>query len=166
MRGDTEGPSSARVNLSIPAELLAEVRERRPGLNLSEVLRSALGQQLQLCSHGDLRCVCCHEELDRVAMVDQALGGFYDALHEAVSELVHTGDGTAEGAARIMDAVARRWGVSMAERRPVPRPTRRARRDALERKLELIDAPPAARARARVRRERAEVERERRREVG
>ena len=137
-----------RVNLSIPEPLLARVREQAPDLNLSEVLRDALGQ-LELCSHADLECRVCHAVKDRHEMIDAALSTFYDALHERVAELVYRGDGTAEGAMRIMAAVGRDFGVSMVERRPLPRPSRKARQDALASKLRSIDAPPVAQARAR-----------------
>ncbi len=138
---------AARVNLSIPRALLDAARERSPGLNLSALLRDALGAQLELCDHETISCTVCHQSFDRRSMIEDALGAFYDAAHARLSELVYQ-DGTAEGAMRVLRDVARDWGVSMAEHRPLPRPTRKSRGDALASKLRMIDAPPAARRRA------------------
>jgi hypothetical protein len=139
----------ARVNLSIPNALLAQVRHELPGLNLSEIFRAALGAQLVGCAHDDLECSVCSAPVDRRDLLDRALVAFYGALRDRVDELVYRGDGTAEGAAMIMRKVADDFGVSVAYSRPLPRPTKRAREAAQDRKLRELELPPAARRRLR-----------------
>lgn len=142
-----DGAGMARVNLSIPSPLLEQIRRELPGLNLSEAFRAALGAQLLGCVHDDLECALCAAPVDRRDLIDRALVAFYDALRDRVDELVHRGDGTAEGAAMIMRRVAEDFGVSVAYARPLPRPTRRERQGAQDRKLHELELPPAARRR-------------------
>lgn len=136
---------STRVNLSVPASLVARVRRERPGLNLSEVLRDALGARLAgFCAHDDLECAECSTALDRRSMIDAALSRFFaDAMH-AIGDLAHRA-GTAEGAALVLRRMGDEWGLSETHRRPLPRPTRRARQAALDAKL--TELHPAARQR-------------------
>lgn len=138
----------ARVNLSVPDDLLERVRNACPGLNLSEVLRDALGPRLR-CRHERLGCATCRAELERVELVDQALGVFYGAVMEELANLVRSELGTAEGAARVVKRVAERFGVSEAQYVALPRPTRRERHAALVAKVADLPGP------ARKRRERS-----------
>lgn len=108
----------ARLNVSVPDELVALVKEQLPGLNVSAVLQE-----------GPLECVTCRARLDRYALVIEALGKFYsDALWE-LDPLIRR-EGTAEGAARILKQLAANRGVPEADKLPLPRPNRANRQAA------------------------------------
>jgi len=124
----------AHVNLSVPGELLERVRAEQPGLNLSEVLRDALGALMRSCDHGELDCSTCGVTFDRRELLDQALAKFYGEALWRINELAAQA-GTAEGAARVLRDVAEQFGVSNAHRLPLARPTKRARQAALDAKV-------------------------------
>ncbi len=119
-----------RVNVYVPDELVAAVRERLPGLNVSKALQTTLAGLLG-CEHGDLACAVCGEAIDRSTVAGEALGAFYDDLLQRLEPLVWK-VGTAEGAARIMRDVALRHGIGIAGFRPLPRPNRADRQLALD----------------------------------
>jgi len=116
---------TTRINVTIPDALAVLVRERMPGLNVSGVLQAALAELVE-CSHHVLACTCCGARVEQRALADVVLSRFYAELvwrlQEPVSKCV-----TAEGAARVMQDVARSWEVSSVETSPLPRPTRSQR---------------------------------------
>jgi len=116
---------TTRVNVTMPDELAVLVRESMPGLNLSGLLQDALRDLVQ-CPHSALTCACCGARTLRVELAAIALGSFYREviwqLQEPVSRCA-----TAEGAARVLQSVARSWEVPDVDRTPLPRPTRSQR---------------------------------------
>lgn len=118
-----------RVNVYLPDELVAQLKTDRPSLNLSRFLRDALAE-LATCRHDAAVCGHCAAPIDVRALVDVAKERLYlDTLGE-LGHLVRSGGGTPEGAARIVKEVAQRHQVRAADRQPLPRPTREARRRA------------------------------------
>jgi len=145
----------ARINVTLPDALATIVRERMPGLNVSGVLQHAL-QSLIECRHDALGCPTCGATVKRSALADVAVVGFYRelifALHTPISRCE-----TAEGAARVMRAVAQDHGVDVDRVAPLPRATKgqRARAAAELRKqsereeLALYESGETPRRRAR-----------------
>lgn len=119
-----------RVNVYLPDELVAAVREHLPGLNVSKALQTALAGLLG-CDHDGLTCAACGEAIDRADVASAVLDAFYDDLLHRLEPLVWK-VGTAEGAARIMRDVALRHGIGVAGVRPLPRPNRADRQLALD----------------------------------
>lgn len=115
----------ARINVTLPDELAEIVRREMPGLNVSGVLQDALRERVD-CDHRGLSCTCCGANVEHQALVDVALSRFYQEvmwqLREPVSRCA-----TAEGAARVVQDIARSWQVSVVERTPLPRPTKSQR---------------------------------------
>jgi hypothetical protein len=64
----------ARVNLSVPDELLKLIRRDFPHLNLSAVLHEGLRGALH-CEHEVLACVRCAAPIEAQALVDEGLSG-------------------------------------------------------------------------------------------
>lgn len=122
----------ARVNVTIPDDLAALVRDQLPGLNISGVLAQALSARLD-CKHHELECSCCRLSIDRQDVMAASIAGF---ISDAMFELAPLVDrvGTAEGAARILRNVAIRWGVGD-DGTPLPRPSTDSRRQALAAKV-------------------------------
>jgi hypothetical protein len=117
-----------RLNVYVPDDLAATVREQLPGLNVSATLQAALADRLE-CRHSMAVCADCAQPLDLDELTDARLSRFYVDLFTHLETLVDHG-GTAEGAARVAKTVAEGHRVSMAARLPLPRPTR-ARRAAI-----------------------------------
>lgn len=114
-----------RINVWITDELDHELRRRLPRINRSAIVQGALAAQLD-CAHDALACSSCSTLVDHRQLIDTAQSDLYrDELWE-LQGLVSAG-GTAEGACRVLKAVASRHGVSAAARSPLPRPTRRER---------------------------------------
>lgn len=115
----------ARVNVTLPDELIGVVRREMPGLNVSGVLQDALSKLVD-CDHAELGCTCCGAKVQRQALADVALSRFYQEimwqLREPVSRCA-----TAEGAARVVQTIARSWEVPAVDHTPVPRPTKSQR---------------------------------------
>lgn len=133
----------ARVNLSVPDDVLARVRADLPGVNLSATLREALGRLLR-CSHDELVCSMCAGVIERRVMLDDVLGRFYDdAMWELRTAIA--GGGTLEGFGTVLKRVATGYGVSKAATTPLPRSTRVERRRALDAKVATL--PDRARRR-------------------
>lgn len=103
----------ARVNLSVPDDLLAAVRAAGQDLNLSGALQDALRARLDCRHAAGWRCVECCEPVDPSSFVDQAEGRLFGDLRARLEPLVRRG-GTAEGAARVMSDVFRRHQVTAA----------------------------------------------------
>jgi len=116
---------TTRVNVTMPDELAVLVRETMPGLNLSGLLQETL-QRLVECPHAVLTCACCGARTARAELVAIALGSFYREviwqLQEPISRCA-----TAEGAARVVQSIARSWEVPDVDRTPLPRSTRSQR---------------------------------------
>lgn len=116
-----------RINAYLPDDLGERLREELPDVNVSAVLQQALRGLLD-CEHERLACADCGEPVDgSAADVGEALAAFWGELLHEWQALVDKG-GTAEGAARVGKAVAMRFGVPGAERRPIPRPPRSMRK--------------------------------------
>lgn len=127
----TRGPSarrSSRLNLSVPVELLSEVRAQHPRLNLSKVLRKALSAEVT-CTHDRYECAVCLQETTAEDLSAAALSAFFDELLWGLGVLAQRG-GTVEGAARLATTIARRHHIPSADQTPIPRLTR-AEREAL-----------------------------------
>lgn len=119
----------ARVNVSIPDELVALVRDQLPGLNVSGVLQESLRAKLT-CAHRELECKLCGAALDHWRLVDEALGRFYADVLWEVGDLVRRSAGaTAEGAVRVVKRVATDKGITEASHQPLPRASRAAQRE-------------------------------------
>lgn len=113
------------MNVTMPVELAEMVRERFPGLNVSGVLQRALGELVR-CDHAPLACRTCGAHAQRDELVDAALSRFLEELMWDLREPVSR-CATAEGAARVVLTLAKRWDVSAAKRVPLPRPTKAER---------------------------------------
>jgi len=115
----------ARINVTLPDELAALVRDEMPGLNVSGVLQEALRARVS-CDHRALGCACCGANVARTDVEHAILAGFFREamwrLQDPVSKCA-----TAEGAARVLVDLARAWEVPDWERVPLPRPTRAQR---------------------------------------
>lgn len=118
-----------RVNAYLPDELGERLKAELPDVNVSAVLQDAIRGLLD-CDHERLACADCGEPVDgSVVDAGEALAAFWAELLHEWGPLVDKG-GTAEGAARVGKAVAMRFGVPGADRRPLPRPPRSAVRHA------------------------------------
>jgi len=118
----------ARMNVSVPDELVALVREQLPGLNVSGVLQEGLRARLG-CNHAVLACTRCGGRLDHWHLVDAALGRFYADVLWEIGELVRRMPAaTAEGACRVVKRVAADKNITEGAHQPVPRPSRARRR--------------------------------------
>lgn len=136
----------ARVTVYVPDQLRDRVRDELPGLVISQVLQAALVSKLD-CRHDELSCARCAAQVDRLELVDAALGAFYGEAWYRLGELAGQA-GTAEGAVAIFRRVGEDFGISCVAHYPLVRSTREARRQAMDRKVtELL--PPAARAKRR-----------------
>lgn len=113
------------MNLSVPSELLEEVRRQIPDLNLSAVLQEALREHLE-CTHERLGCARCGVPVSRDGIIDRALTYFYGDVQAALGPLVRQG-GTAEGAARKVREVAVEWQLRFAIETPAPSLTKAER---------------------------------------
>lgn len=137
-----------RVNVWLPQALFDLVRAQLPEVNVSQLLQEALRGALA-CQHEQLACAQCAQPIDRWAMVDERMNGFFSDAMWALIPLVDRG-ATAEGAARVLKDVAQRWRIPAANRVPLPRPSRAARRTAKVREMpteaESRQRHPTARA--------------------
>lgn len=115
-----------RVNVWLPQALFDVVRAQLPDVNVSQLLQEALRGALG-CQHEQLACAQCAQPIDRWAMVDERMDGFFRDAMWRIGELVHTGKGTAEGAARILKERGQSWKIPAAQRYTLPRPSRAAR---------------------------------------
>jgi hypothetical protein len=148
-----------RRSVYVPGQLLDEVLDRIPDLNLSGVLQDAL-RELLGCEHEQLACRDCAAPLHRAAIVELTLTRFYGDMMEALGPLIRRG-GTAQGAAAKVREVATEWRVRLAIDAPAPRPTR-AERSAT--KVKPVD--PAGDARQRRSSGRARAIRQRQADMG
>lgn len=114
-----------RVNVWLSEELMSTVRDRLPDVNFSRVLADGLRDRMA-CRHDELACVECGRVEQRAEIEDVRLGRFYADVVWELRTLADRG-GTAEGAARVVKAIAERYRVSLASKLPLPRPTRAAR---------------------------------------
>jgi hypothetical protein len=146
---------TARINVTLPDELAELVRREMPGLNVSGVLQRALSELVE-CPHETLSCTCCGAKVEHRALVDVRLGAFYQEVVWQLQTPISRCE-TAEGAARVLQSVARSWEVPTVDRTPLPRPTRSQRDRAhaelvkeaamAEAALFEADTPPRRRAR-------------------
>lgn len=114
-----------RLNVSVPDQLVEQVREELPDLNVSAVLQRALRELIE-CEHERYLCADCGEDVEPDDIAREAMGLLWAELVHAWQPLVDRG-GTAEGAARVGKEVAVRMGAAGAERRALPRPPRHHR---------------------------------------
>lgn len=115
----------ARINVTLPDEMIEIVRRQMPGLNVSGVLQSALSSLVE-CDHRQLGCACCGARVERLALVDVALSRFYEEVMWQLRDPVGR-CATAEGAARVVQEIAKSWEVTVVDRTPLPRPTKSQR---------------------------------------
>jgi hypothetical protein len=109
----------ARLNVSVPDELVKQVRRAHPELNISAVLQEALRAALG-CRHDHrLACGACGEELEPGDLEAAALSRFYATIMNLVSDAVFAGY-TVEGVARVIRSWAQREGIPNADRIPLP----------------------------------------------
>lgn len=120
-----------RINVTVPDELLRQLRAAHPALNVSQVLQDAL-RALAACPHEQLVCEACQAVVDRRSVGARLLDALYVDLIDALEHLLFSG-GTVEGAARVTKNVAERHQVAAAFRRPLPRFTRAEREAAKDR---------------------------------
>lgn len=113
-----------RVNVWLPDELVAAVREHLPDVNVSKTLQAAL-RSLLSCKHDRMVCAECAQPVDLAALLDEAKSAFYSQLRWELEALVNN-DGTAEGAARVAKDVAVAHQITAAKA-PLPRPGRAQR---------------------------------------
>ncbi len=135
----------ARMNVTLPDELATRVHRTLPGLNVSGVLQAALAERLD-CEHDFLECEWCRMKFDRYELNGALLEAFYKDALWRMGELAYEA-GTAEGACRIFKTVGTGWGIRAAHDAPLPRPSRAARRAALEAKVAELPSPQKRRAR-------------------
>jgi hypothetical protein len=109
----------ARLNVYVPDELEAAMREQLPGLNVSAVLREALHGLLR-CDHAVVRCCGCSADLRRSALEIAAVAGFWRELAPELERLAWA-QGTATGAAAVVWRAAGARGVAVGS---PPRPNR------------------------------------------
>lgn len=129
-----------KVSVWVPDELLAEVRQELPDLNLSATLRAGLEAAL-VCEHRRVVCGDCATAIDVAAdLVQPALARFYSDALDRLAPLVHEGR-TAEGAARVLKDVAERHQIARARSHPLPRPNRA---DRLRARVRDLPAPSPA----------------------
>lgn len=117
-----------RVNVWLPEALAETLRTQLPHVNVSQLLQGAIRSVLG-CHHERLACASCSAPVDKWALVDERMDGFYGDVLFALHPVVTRG-GTAEGAARVLKEVALRWQIPGAKRTPLPR-ANRAERDAV-----------------------------------
>ena len=133
---------TARMNVTLPDELAELVRRELPGLNVSGVLQRALAELVD-CEHAELSCACCGARVQQRALVDARLSLFYAEivwqLHAPIARCE-----TAEGAARVVQSIARSWEVPSVDRTPLPRPTRSQRARAHAELVKEAEAATAA----------------------
>lgn len=129
-----------RVNIWLPDELAALVKDGLPGVNMSALLQAELRSRL-VCEHDELACVRCGTHIERLGLVDEVLSAFYRQCISALEPLVNH-RGTAEGAALILKRVAQRHQLSSAEI-PLPRPPREVRRSNARTLNRLVDLEEA-----------------------
>lgn len=117
----------ARLNLSVPAELLATVRAQAPGLNLSALMTSALEAHASCSHHASATCDLCGARLSVTALGDERLRAMWaDVWWDVFAVGVDQG-WSAEGVARAARDVASRHRVPGAAGAALPRPSRAAR---------------------------------------
>jgi hypothetical protein len=114
-----------RVNVWIPDELHTTVRSRLPEVNVSQLLQGAL-QAALACKHEHAVCAKCSTAIDVRERIDVELGRFYMDLMWELETLVAR-VGTAEGACRVAKTIGERYRITLAVKRPLPRPTRAER---------------------------------------
>jgi hypothetical protein len=114
----------------IPDELAATLRAELPKLNVSRVLRGAL-EGLLVCRHdGPLACSACAASIEPGALRLEARRSMYEDIYQRLVDLI-PGGGSAEGAARVVNGVAARYGVDVW---PEPRRTRAEHRQDADRR--------------------------------
>lgn len=112
----------ARVTVWVPDALDRARRAHLGHLRLSSLVQDAIRARLG-CEHLQLACAVCGEPVDRGGLLSGAVVDFYRDAIGALGQLVAR-VGTAEGAARILQATARRWDLPGVESIPLPRPSR------------------------------------------
>jgi hypothetical protein len=105
----------ARLNVSVPDELVELAKERHPTMNVSRVLQEGLRRALA-CQHERLRCAECGDELGRDGALLEPF--FVDVMH-ALADHLYAG-GTLEGFARVVRRLGRQRHVDRAMTFPLP----------------------------------------------
>lgn len=119
--GTPERRRYARLNVTVPAELLDTVRATSPGLNLSEVMTKALSGRVECLHSSGATCNACGAFVSLLAWGDARVAKFWDDLYwEVLYDAVHR-DLTPTGIALMAKHVASRHRIPGAAGYAVPR---------------------------------------------
>lgn len=127
-----------RVNVWLPQAIYDTLRQDLPDINVSGLLQKAIEGTLD-CWHDQLECARCHAQVDHQYLLSLGVTRFYNDARHAIGELATRGGGTAEGAQRVLQDVAKLWhGHGLvhwdAAHAPLNRPSRSVREAIWERR--------------------------------
>jgi hypothetical protein len=108
----------ARLNVSVPDELIELAKQRHPSMNVSRVLQEGLRRAVG-CEHEHLACVECGDELGLDELRGPILEPFFVEAMRALADLLYDG-GTLEGYARVLRRIGREHHVDRAMTFPLP----------------------------------------------
>jgi len=97
-----------RVNSWLPQNVYDTLRRELPNVNVSKLLQLAIEGTLN-CWHDQLECTRCGSRVDHQYLLSKEVTRFYEDVRHALTALVLTGRGTAEGAQRVLQDVAKLW---------------------------------------------------------
>lgn len=108
----------ARLNVSVPDELIELAKQRHPSMNVSRVLQEGLRRAVA-CRHEHVSCAECGDDLDVEQLRGPLLDAFFvEAMHQ-LADLLYDG-GTLEGYARVLRRLGRAHHVDRANTFPLP----------------------------------------------
>ena len=127
-----------RVNVWLPEAIYDTLRRELPDINVSRLLQMAIEGTLR-CGHDQLECSRCGSRVDHQYLLSLGITRFYNDIHLAIGDLATRGGGTAEGAQRVLQDVAKLWhGQGLvhwdAAHAPLNRPSRSVREAIWERR--------------------------------
>jgi hypothetical protein len=136
--------TSARITVTVPAELLAEAQATNPDLSPSALLQDAL-RRLAACPHDELRCAHCGTVVRAADVFDRAMTRLYSEIQGLIADQARRG-GTVEGLARRVRALGIAHHLRFAAETTLPVLTRAERRSAKVRDFPQRPAPAKAAA--------------------
>jgi hypothetical protein len=110
-------------------ECAATLNAELPKLNVSRVLRDALLARLACRHEGALTCAGCGVSVEPAVLRLETRRSLYDEIYRRLAELVPHG-GSVQGAARVVNNVAERFGVPIWPEIRTTRAERESLRDA------------------------------------
>lgn len=116
----------ARLNVSVPDDLIDQARRAHPGMNVSKVLQDGLRSVLGCSHHGQLSCSTCGDAVPLHDLELAAVNRFYVAVMRLIADALYAGY-TVEGVARVVRTLGKHEGVPDAERIPLPKLSRSQR---------------------------------------